>query len=139
VWKVPAGGGDPVQITKQGGGGYGIESPDGRFVYYLRSLEEPTAELWRVPVGGGEEIRIIESVCTQFFAVTERGIYFFSSWEKPSVQRFNFVTRKVETIAKIEGDIASGLSVSPDSRWLLYSAYEGEKGQTDLMMVEKYR
>ena len=141
VWKVPAGGGTAVQITKQGGA-YAVESPDGKFVYYsLESAAEggDNTELRRVPVEGGEETRIIESVCPQYFSVVERGIYFFSGWKNPSVQCFNFATRKVETVAKVEGDMAWGFSVSPDSRWLLYAAYEGEHEQTDLMLVEKFR
>jgi Tol biopolymer transport system component len=140
LWKAPAGGGDAVQITKQGGS-HGIESPDGRFVYYLRAKadREDTAEVWRVPAGGGEEIRIVESVCAQDFAVVERGIYFFSGWENPSVRCFRFATRKVETVAKVEGNMAYGFSVSPDSRWLLYAAYGSQQRQSNLMMVEKFR
>ena len=109
VWKVPAGGGDPVQITKQGGSG-GVESPDGKFIYYmLDGVEGGNTEVRRVPVEGGEEIRIIESVCSQGFAVAERGIYFFSGCENPTVQRFNFATRKAETVAKVEGAMALSL------------------------------
>ena len=138
LWKVPVGGGGAVQITKQGGAG-GRESPDGKFVYYLLKSgeQEDSTELRRVPTEGGDEVRIVESVCPQYFAVTERGIYFFSSWERSSLQRFNFATRKVEIVAKIEGDLAWGLSVSPDSRWLIFSKYEG--AGSNLMLVEKFR
>jgi Tol biopolymer transport system component len=139
VWKVPTGGGEPVQITKQGGSP-GVESPDGRFIYYtLGGVEGSNTELRRVPVEGGEEVRIIESVCSQGFDVAERGIYFFSSCENPSVQRFDFATRRVETVAKVEGGVAYGFSVSPDGRWLLYAAYDNAREQSDLMMVEKFR
>jgi len=139
VWKTPANGGEAVQITKQGGA-YAVESPDRKFVYYLRAWDQSdNTELWRVPVDGGEEIRIIASLCPQFFAVVERGIYFFSGWKKPWVQCFNFATRKVETVAKVEGTMAFGFSVSPDSRWLLYAAFESANEQSDLMLVEKFR
>jgi Tol biopolymer transport system component len=137
VWKVPAGGGEAVQVTKKGGS-YAAESPDGGFLYYLRSWEtEENTELWRVPVEGGEETRIIASVCSQFFAVVERGIYFLSGWENPSVQFFHFATGKIETVARLEGSVAFGLSVSPDGRWLLYSKHEGRG--SDLMLVENFR
>jgi Tol biopolymer transport system component len=138
LWKVPAGGGDPVQVTKQGGA-YGVESPDGKFVYYLLETEDEgnNTELWRVPVEGGEEIRIAGGVCPQYFAVAGRGIYFFSGWANPSIQCFNLAARKVETVAKVEGSVAWGMSVSPDGQWLLYSAIGAE--QSDLMMVEKFR
>jgi Tol biopolymer transport system component len=139
VWKVPAGGGDPVQITKQGGAN-GVESPDGKFFYYQAETSEGEgAELRRVPVEGGEEIRITGVVRPQSFSVVERGIYYISGSENPSVQRFNFATRKVETVAKVEGRVGQGFSVSPDSRWLLYTALEGGSEQSDLMMVEKFR
>jgi Tol biopolymer transport system component/DNA-binding winged helix-turn-helix (wHTH) protein len=138
VWKAPAGGGDPLLVTKQGGT-YGVESPDGKFVYYLRSWEGSTTELWRVPVEGGEEIRIIESVAPQFFAVVARGIYFFPGGNNPAVRCFNFATRKIETVAKVEEEIMYGLSVSPDSRWLLYTARGNEHYESDLMLVEKFR
>ena len=128
-----------MQITKQGGES-GVESLDGRFVYYLlNGVEGGNTELRRVPVEGGEEIRIIESLCAQDFAVAEHGIYFFSGCENPAVQRFNFATRKVETVAKAEGGMAYGFSVSPDSRWLLYAVYDNAREQSDLMMVEKFR
>jgi hypothetical protein len=90
-------------------------------------------------VEGGEETRIIASVCSQYFAVVERGIYFFSGWSNPSVRFFHFATGKIETVARLEGveRVAFGLSVSPDGRWLLYSKYEGRG--SDLMLVENFR
>jgi Tol biopolymer transport system component len=137
VWKIPADGGEAVQITRNGGT-YAVESPDGKFVYYLHSFfEVNNTELWSVPAGGGEEVRIIDSVCSQIFAVAERGIYFFSGWHNPSVRCFNFATGKIETAGSIEGDVAFGLSVSPDRGNLLYSAYGPRQGV--LMMAENLR
>ncbi len=72
--------------------------------------------------------------------MVERENYFFSDEEfGPSVQRYDFATRKAETVGKVEGKLAWGLTVSPDSRWLLYSVYGSELQQSNLMMVEKSR
>jgi tricorn protease-like protein len=71
--------------------------------------------------------------------VVNSGVYFFSGWENPSVQRYDFTTRNIETVGKVEGKLAWGLTVSPDSRWLLYAAYDNARDQSDLMMVEKFR
>jgi len=137
IWKVPAGGGAAVQVTRSGGT-YAVESPDGKFLYYSRSWYAPeNTELWRVPVEGGEETRIIGSVGTGFFAVGERGIYFLSGWVNPAVQLFHFATGKIETVARLEGQMAGGLSVSPDGRWLLYSKWQ--RRGSDLMLVENFR
>jgi Tol biopolymer transport system component len=79
IWKMPAAGGRPVQITRRGGH-VGLESPDGRFVYY--STHGPEGErngiggLWRVPVDGGEEVQVLPSVTFYNFALREDGIYF---------------------------------------------------------------
>src|SRR5262249_32080392 len=57
LWKVPAIGGDPVQVTKQGGY-FGFEASDGKVVYYAKG---PTATgIWRVPVNGGDEVPVLQ-------------------------------------------------------------------------------
>ena len=127
-----------MQVTKKGGM-YAAESPDGKFLYYLRSSwgTQENTELWRVPVEGGEETRIVGFVCPQFFAVAGHGIYFLSGWTNPSVHLFHFGTGKIEPVARLEGSVAFGLTVSPDGRWLLYSKWE-QRG-SDLMLVENFR
>lgn len=137
VWKVPAGGGTAMQVTRNGGTGYAAESPDGKFLYYLRSWGTGQTELWRARAEGGEETMVSGSVCAQYFAVSNSGIYFFSGWVNPSVQRLRFAAGKIETVARLEGRIVFGLSVSPDDHWLLYSKAEGRG--SDLTLVENFR
>jgi Tol biopolymer transport system component/DNA-binding winged helix-turn-helix (wHTH) protein len=137
IWSIPVNGGAARQIT-QGGGAFAAESPDRRFVFFVRSVEEgATTELWRVPAEGGEEVRIADNVAAQFFSVNERGVYFFSGWRSPKVQCYNFASKTVETVGKVEGLLAFGMTVSPDSRYVLYSLYGPDR--SDLMMVEGYR
>ena len=134
VWKMPARGGEEIQITRKGGAG-AYESPDGRFLYYLKDNNEFTS-LWKVPSEGGEETQVLESVCCQNFAVVEQGIYFVPE-PNTSVKFLTFATGRVTTIAKLSGYAAYGFSVSPDGRWLLYSQYE--QNGADLMLVENFR
>jgi hypothetical protein len=49
----------------------------------------------------------------------------------------NFASKTVETVGKVEGLLAFGMTVSPDSRYVLYSLYGPDR--SDLMMVEGYR
>ena len=98
LWKMPVRGGRPKQITKKGGTA-GVESPDGKYLYY-RKNDDPG--LWKVPVDGGEEARVIPSICPQYFAVTRRGIYFFSGWYNPTIQFFNFATGRTETVEDLQ-------------------------------------
>jgi Tol biopolymer transport system component len=137
VWKMPVGKGIPVQVTSGGGEG-ARESPDGRFVYYFKTIGDEMYSLWRVPVPAGKETQVLESVCAHNMALTNRGIYFIASPEHPSVQFLNFATGKVERIASLAHEPAWGFSVSLDGRWLVYTEYESILIH-DLMLVENFR
>jgi Tol biopolymer transport system component len=75
VWKVPASGGKAVQVTHKGGF-MALESPDGKWVYYMKS--NTATSLWKIPVEGGEETQVLASVARRSFAVVDGGIYFIS-------------------------------------------------------------
>jgi Tol biopolymer transport system component len=140
VWKVPAEGGEAVQVTRQGGFGP-LESPDGEFIYYVKTF--PTTGIWRIPVNGGDELQIVDSFKSEFktdWAVVENGIYFVNIDAKPGVaiEFFDFATSKVRRIAKGKLHYHSyHMAVSPDRREILYSQLDnvGE----DIMLVENFR
>ncbi len=141
VWRVPAEGGDAVQVTRQGGF-VALESPDGEFIYYVKTF--PTAGIWRIPVNGGDELQVLDSFKSEFktdWAVVENGIYFINSDAKPgiAIEFFDFATSKVKRIANL-GKLphySHYMAVSPDRREILYSQLDnvGE----DIMLVENFR
>jgi Tol biopolymer transport system component len=140
VWKVPAEGGEPVQVTKQGGD-VAFESPDGRYVYYLKALD---SGIWRMPVGGGEEVEVLDTFnqgLVADWAVVNDGIYFITSTAKEGVdiQFLDFATRKVKQVATLgKVDILPfALAVSPDRRQFLYAQSDNFSG--DIMLVENFR
>jgi Tol biopolymer transport system component len=133
VWKMPQHGAEPVQITRNGGIGP-IESPDGKFVYFAKSLAG--SSLWRIPAAGGKETKVLDSSALWNFAVTKTGLYFVPV-ESHSIQFLELATGKVTRVAKSEQKIGFGLSVSPDGRSLLYAQLDREGG--DLMLVENFR
>jgi len=142
VWKVPADRTDSAATQLTTGGGFcPLESPDGTAVFFTR---EPLSDhIWKVSVRGGEEAQTggfrILGPCYNF-AVSTQGIYYASS---PDSERwfelwlYRFSTGKSEPISRIQKGLAEGLSVSPDGRWLLFAAVEGQFG--DLYMVEDFR
>ncbi len=143
IWKVPAGGGEPVQLTK-GGGGEALESPYGTLVYYTK-VPEAGPGLWSIPASGGEEVSVLGSPRFGFWAVARKGIYFIDfnvaqDAAKP-VKFFNFENRRVMQIGTVEKDVAwdigTGFSISPDGRWLLYVSPQSV--QADLMLVDNLR
>ena len=141
IWKMPASGGEAIQVTKRGGY-VAFESADGKFVYFSRDIWQ--SSIWRVPVEGGEEEKVQDSVLGQAFAVARNGIYFASPNLDGSstIQFHSFATGKVTTLATIRSsDVATpsvgwGLSVSPDERSLLYTQYS--QASSSLMLVENF-
>ena len=132
VWKVPSGGGEPVQVTRQGG--YNpLESKDGRTIYYTKS-NSPLAPLWKVLVEGGDESQVLDSVNGRAFAATTGGIYFISQSRLQYSEFSTGISKPILTIAK---PTSSCLSVSPDERWLLYT--QVDQAGSDLMLVENFR
>jgi Tol biopolymer transport system component len=143
IWKVPAGGGAAVQLTK-GGGGEPLESPDGTVVYYTK-VPEAGPGLWSVPVSGGQEVSLLDSPRFGFWAVARKGIYFVdfnAGKDAPKPVKFlSFEDRRVMQIGTVEKDVAwdtrTGFSISPDGRSLLYVSPQSV--QADLMLVDNFR
>lgn len=132
LWKMPAAGGEPVQLTKKGGWA-NLPSPDGKYEYY-KNRHASEGELWRVPVDGGDECKVLDSVSFMNYDVTLGGIYFISGAE---LRYFNFGTRTSRLLQKIPKPLDRGLTVSPDGHWLLYS--QVDQIGDDLMLVENFR
>jgi serine/threonine protein kinase len=145
IWKVPSGGGKPVQVTRNGGAG-ATESLDGKFLYYAKQFDmatympSPPNSLWRVPVEGGEEVQVLPAIYTgRNFAVARDGIYFnpFPSAGRHSIQFYEFSTGRTRQIAALAKPPSSGLSVSADGGVILYSQVDSQT--VDLMLVENFR
>jgi WD40-like Beta Propeller Repeat len=102
IWRVPAEGGQAVQMTYHGGKGP-FESLDGNTVYYLKGQD-----VWQVPVSGGEETRVFGPIAGYRFAMASEGIYFLETGprlglgsKENALKLFRSVTRTSEGIADI--------------------------------------
>lgn len=142
IWKMAADGSAPaVPVTRNGGFG-GTESPDGRFLYYARTIL--SSPIWRVPVEGGEEVPVGDEVRSlrlpQNFAVGKQGIVFTSSddpMQRFELRLYSFSTGKTQLLARIENGLGNGMSISPDGTTLLFATTGIHSG--DLMMVDNFR
>jgi Tol biopolymer transport system component/DNA-binding winged helix-turn-helix (wHTH) protein len=140
TWKIPYGSGPSsasasaaVQVTRQGGTA-AFESVDGRWVYYGKPTQPMS--IWRVPVGGGEETKVLDFLSYNFnFAVTARGIYLLAlRGGRPSIEFFDFATRKTTLLYTLDRPFWFGFAVAPDERSLLFSKVDSRS--SDLMVVE---
>jgi dipeptidyl aminopeptidase/acylaminoacyl peptidase len=145
VWKLPADGGEAIQLTWDGG--YApLESTDGKFLYY----QKRGCTLWRVPQGGGQAAKVLEGLSNYLnLAIVDKGIYFVPEQKAhslSSIQFLDFQTNQIRPIASFgfEGPVGSGdlgddcgLAISPDGRWILYSRVD--QGGAELRLVENFR
>jgi Tol biopolymer transport system component len=142
IWKVPSDGSErgAVQLT-QGGGFNAVESVDGGTVYFSR--ERTASGVWKVAAAGGEEQQVGDfrfALHYSNFAVGRNGIYYIAS-EEPErsfdIRLYRFSTGKPERISRINKLLWTGISISPDDRYLLFTA--SESGSADLHLVENFR
>ncbi|MGD8898214.1 MAG: protein kinase, partial [Acidobacteriota bacterium] len=142
VWKVPAEGGDAVQVTSQGGAA-ASESRDGRFLYFSKwQPSGVTGGIWRIPRDGGEEIQVLDRGGGPAWALLEEGILFMECGASPPIlELFRFGSGEVSQVAVVAEPLPEcpwgGLSVSPDGRWVVYTAL-GDP-EADIMLVEGFR
>jgi Tol biopolymer transport system component len=141
VWKVPAGGGPAIQVTRNGGFA-AFESPDGSRLYYAK---DDAPGIWTVPVNGGEERPVHDLPPVGYWGcwgIGNRGLYFVNPEAKPrpAIELLDLATRRVTRIAEMERQPmqwVSGFSVARDERGVLYSQLE--QSGSDIMLVEGFR
>jgi Tol biopolymer transport system component/tRNA A-37 threonylcarbamoyl transferase component Bud32 len=145
IWRMPAGGGDAVQMTTTGGAA-AWESWDGQTLYYSRhdgnGPEGVRSGVFARPVSGGPERQILESIFRwDFFPATD-GIYYVALVES---HRFNllelrflsFATGKSKVLSKFQARTSQGLSVSADGKTILYSGRAPGAG-ADLVLIQNF-
>jgi Tol biopolymer transport system component len=146
IWKVPAGGGRAVQVTKRGGF-RAFESADGTFVYYAMGYakDADVGGVWKVPVNGGEETAILDLPKVEFWgywALVKDGIYFVDAEAspRPALRFFDFGSSRVSHVVDLDKkpiEHEPGLAISPDGKWLLYTQMDSRSG--DIMLVDNFR
>jgi len=144
IWKIPAAGGEGVQVTKEGG--YeAFEAPDGKLLYYTKG-GSTVAGLWSMPVAGGPETRVLASPRTGYWGVNDKGSYYVDFGDSAGgnpplpVRFFDFASGQTSQVGVIEKPVNRGMpgfSVTRDGRWIIWGQIDRQ--DTDLMLVENFR
>jgi Tol biopolymer transport system component/tRNA A-37 threonylcarbamoyl transferase component Bud32 len=133
IWKMPVGGGQAVQVTRSGGAA-ALESPDGKYIYYVK--EPGPSGLFRMPTEGGEEKQVLApTLGWGSFGVTAKGVY--SVRDGRTIQFLDTATGKTSTLATLDKPMSGGMCVSPDDAYVVWG--REERNTLDLMLVENFR
>ncbi|HET6899170.1 MAG TPA: hypothetical protein VFK70_12510, partial [Vicinamibacteria bacterium] len=158
IWRIPAAGGAPVQITTEGG----IdprESPDGRSVYFLEPPSGPygnpfwaPATLKRVSTDGGPGRPVLSGLRQGRWDVTDTGIVFLTDAgglapnpETPdALEFFGFDQGRPRRLGELAFPVTSRgysaprvLTVSPDGRWAIVSHMD--RRERDIVVADRFR
>jgi hypothetical protein len=108
-----------------------MESPNGRFIYYLRGPhlnDYREGDLWRLDRYTGEETIVHQGVVD--FELGAGGVHVL---RRDGLDFLQFSTGQVVKICDFKTEIGSGLAVSPDGGRILYTQVQLER---DLVLVE---
>jgi Tol biopolymer transport system component/DNA-binding winged helix-turn-helix (wHTH) protein len=139
IWKIPAEGGTPVPIS-QNGGVLEQESPDGRYLYYLKGARG----IWRMSAGGGNEEVVLPDFNTALhdhWQPMDDGVFYVNdrTHPYPMLEFFEFSSHKSRPLVMLSGEPTSfngGLTVSPDRKQIVYS--QESRSGSDIMLVEHF-
>lgn len=138
IWKIPAAGGEPVPVTKNGNVREAIESPDGKHLYYVKASTVPG--IWRVPVDGGDEVQVIDRGWPGRWALIDGGIVFLNKRARV-VEYFSFDALRITWTGQLPPvlpfDRNPGFSVSRDGQWMLFVRLDNES--SDIHMLQHSR
>jgi eukaryotic-like serine/threonine-protein kinase len=142
TWRIRPSGGKAEQITRNGGG-YAMESEDGRELYY--SKDQGGAGIWRVRLGGGEASEVVKApVNWSDWTLGRRGIYYATHQElrgrrvEFTIDYLDFASGRATSLFREEsGAFYISLAVSPDEKEVLFGKWPAE--QSEVMLMENFR
>jgi len=138
LYRCPASGGEKVLVSADPDSIGPMESFDGHEVYFAErelnaqlmkvSLERPNSELLAKGLPRVSKWTL--------WTIAAKGIYFVPADTPRSLCYFDFTTKQIREVFKVDKNFDNGLSVSPDGRWLLYSQVDEEN--SDIMLVDHF-
>ncbi|HUO85950.1 MAG TPA: LpqB family beta-propeller domain-containing protein [Thermoanaerobaculia bacterium] len=140
VWKLPAGGGEAVRVTRWGGL-RARESVDGTLVFFTRA---DRGGLWSLPASGGAQRQVLSARQVAPWSgwdVGPRSLYFGEPASGPAasavIRRLDLASRQVAAAsAPFRGFHVAGLglSLAADESFLVFGRVDGD--DSDLVLVE---
>jgi Tol biopolymer transport system component/DNA-binding winged helix-turn-helix (wHTH) protein len=127
IWRIPASGGQPVQITRAGGFAPRA-SPGGRSVFYAKS--QMGSSIWSVSLDTEYETEVLDDLLPGYWGywtLASTGIYYLgkpaAEGGDPQICYHDFGSGKKRVITTVPRNlpppIAATLSLSPDQRSIL--------------------
>jgi Tol biopolymer transport system component len=135
LWKHSLENGREVQVTTTGGA-FGVESHDGKTLFYCPRHE--SEGVWQMALPDGVPRRLTGPMPRRnMMAVGRDGLYYMASQKPPRLMMYRFSDRKHIELAQVDKYPGWGLHLSPDGTSLLLGLYDVR--DSDVMIVSNFR
>jgi hypothetical protein len=139
IWRVPASGGVPEQVTHGAAGPFASETSDGKhLVFQTKDADSP---LMIMPLSGGRPRQLRACVKSSAFGIGLKGVYYVpcETSPDPSLHALDPHTGRDERLGTLEGfrDRPLGLSVSRDGKAIVYARLV--LSRAELMLIDNFR
>jgi Tol biopolymer transport system component/DNA-binding winged helix-turn-helix (wHTH) protein len=143
VWRKRLGGDEASQLTQHGGFN-GMESADGKGLYYVQDTS--TTTVWWTLLNGSESHPVTEPLgqgMWGYWAISGEDLYYLQRTKggstPASVFRMNLKTGSKVRLGQTQlgiNEYDRGLAVSPDGRWLLYAQRDIDR--SSIMLADNW-
>jgi Tol biopolymer transport system component/DNA-binding winged helix-turn-helix (wHTH) protein len=138
LYRCPSDGGHATLLAASQDLRTPIESSDGKVLYFpwrfgdimMLALDRPDTTPQQVP----EMPKISDEAR---WALMPDGIYFSPQDNPRSICFYDFASRHTREVFRADKDLAEGMSISPDRRYMLYSQID--ESNSDIMLVNNFR
>ncbi len=140
LFRCPAEGGDATLLVGSMEATNEIESPDSKLLYfpwYFGDSKMMTLALDRARAMPQEVPQMDKIFDLNNWAVVAAGIYFAPQANPRSIYFYDFATKHTREVFRVDKDLAEGISVSPDGRYMLYSQLD--QNNSSIMLVNNFR
>ena len=140
LYRCPAAGGDATLLAASQDLRTPIESSDGKLLYFpwragaANIMMLALDRLGMTPQQVPEMPKISDEAQ---WALVPDGIYFSPQDNPRSICFYDFTTRHTREVFRTDKDLAAGMSISPDRRYMLYSQID--ESNSDIMFVNNFR
>jgi Tol biopolymer transport system component len=139
AYRCASQGGDAMAVSNDRIGTAAQESFYDGAIYYASGSNKPVLKrVAQSPLPGiASEVDGLPRLLSDAnWTPTKDGIYFVSADSPRSLRHFDLTTKRIRSIFEADKDFASGISVSSDGRWILYS--QDGNTNSDIMLVDHF-
>ena len=148
TWKLPREGGPAVQVTRNGGF-VGMESRDGRWLYFSKIRQEQGFWRVRLPIAEGgayqEELLLspVEFKSTAGWTLSENELFFAAPQRSKDeslalIRALDLRTRTVRNLPMPPGvQLGRGVSLSPDGKWIAHTRQDHASSNVTVVRPER--